>query len=1051
MLHQFVKNQLAKILILTFIFLLSTNGAFSIDKKSKQITNKTSQNIASVSAAEIQRITDQLQTKLSSRQIKNHQTSPLSQMLKSKKPNQLALNRMNISSGQSIMNIQWHEKNATPTFISVIQNNRSLSKSVGSIPAKTVALDFIKANSSLFQLENVDTELQVAEETSDRLGKTHVKFRQYYEGIPIWGHDMVSHIDEKNQVYAINARYAPTPKSLDVKKWDISSEVASQIALKDLEKTTAIIELPAWAKKAYAYQAPQVKRYIWIDDKTQQPHLVWHIQIRPNIRDNWYYFIDVQTGAILEKYNATNFDGPAIASATDLNGATQTIHSYQYQGTYYMIDASRPMWQSNQSDILNDPQGAILTIDAKNRDLDQYAELYHVASTNNTWSDRTAVSAHSNMGLVYDYFYNTFGRNAIDGNGSTIISIIHVTDGGEAMDNAYWSGAYMAYGDGNVAFKPLGGGLDVAAHELTHGITEYTTALEYKYQSGALNESFSDVFGVMVDRDDWKLGEDVVRTQYFPTGAMRDMANPHNGASANDDNWQPAVMSEYVELDISQDNGGVHINCGIPNHACYLIGNAIGKAKTEKIYYRIMEARYLNTQSNFVDMRLATIQSAKELYGDNSTEMNAVIAAFDAVGIGSSGGSQPDPDLPPVEGDEWIATIDYQSQSLYLAKPVIQDQNTDIVLLTATKVSTETGNPISVTDDGSFIMFVDANHNIRVINSDGSNEEVIGSDAVWNSIALSPDGMKLAATTTLQDSSIYIFDFSGNNNNKRIRLYSPTTQEGVRDYTTILADAMDWNLSSDHLIFDAYNRIAKAGGSNLEYWTINVLDPATEIIYLLFPPQTEGVSIGNPSFGQTNDIYFVFDYIDEAQGHYQILSANLYTGEVFLIEDNEGSIGYPRYSTDDLKLVFERWQSDWWSEIPTLRQISLKDSKTEPAGNSTEYVTQGLRPSWFAIGERTAVDKSNEVQPGEFSLAQNYPNPFNPVTKISYAIPQSGLVTLKIYDIGGREIQTLIHEIQPAGSYTFDFDAKGLASGVYFYRLEVDDHLSEIKKMMYLK
>ena len=217
----------------------------------------------------------------------------------------------------------------------------------------------------------------------------------------------------------------------------------------------------------------------------------------------------------------------------------------------------------------------------------------------------------------------------------------------------------------------------------------------------------------------------------------------------------------------------------------------------------------------------------------------------------------------------------------------------------------------------------------------------------------------------------------------------------VRNYTTVLADAMDWNLSSDYLIYDSFTSISQAGGGKLEYWSINVLDPATDIIYLLFPPQPEGVSIGNPSFGQTNDIYFVFDYIDQTQGIYQVRSANLYTGDVFLVEDNGGSIGYPRYSPDDRKLVFQRWESDGINQFPTLRKIEMKESKTEPAGSSFGYVNEGMLPTWFAIGQRSSnVGMPGEVQPTDFMLAQNYPNPFNSATKISYVIPQPGFVTL---------------------------------------------------------
>lgn len=976
----------------------------------------------------------------------------MSQVLQGKNPYLFSLNKINSASGQSGLTVFWNEKNSTPRFISVRQQSGRLSKPGVLLAAKTMAIEFFNENAALFQLENPEKELQAVDEVSDVLGKTHAKFKQFYHGVPVWGNDIVAHLNENNQVYAINARYAPTPKSIDVNRLTISSQSAVQVARAELEKTMKIEQLPDWTRSILNYQEPQAKKYIWIEDKSQQPRLVWYVQIRPNLRDNWYYFVDAQNGAILEEYNATNFNGPATAQALDLNGVMQTIHSYQVENTYYLIDASRPTWQTNQPDILNNPRGALWTIDLKNHDLDQNAQLYHVLSVDNTWTDPVSVSVHSNMGIVFDYFYNTFGRRAIDNQGSTIMSLIHVTENGKPMDNAYWNGAFMLYGDGNIGYKALAGGLDVAAHEMAHGITQHTVGLEYKFQSGALNESISDVFGAMVDRDDWLLGEDIVQTAYYPSGALRDMENPHNGGtSRNDHYWQPASMSEYVELDISEDNGGVHTNSGIPNHACYLIGHAIGKDKTEQIYYRILDARYLNTQSNFVDMRLAAIQAAKDLYGDGSAEVTAVIAAFDAVGISNSGGSQPSPDVPPVIGEQWIATIDWTTEALYLVKPIIQDPNTDIMLLTSTPVSTITGNPISVTEDGSLVMFVDKNQNLRAINSDGTGEEVMSSDGVWNSIALSPNGMMLAATTTLADSSIYIFDLSGNDNHKKIRLYSPTTQENIRNYTTVLADAMDWNLTSEYLIFDSFTSIPQAGGASLEYWSINILDPATELIVMLFPPQPEGVSIGNPSFGQTNDIYFVFDYVDKNAGTDQIRAANLFTGDVFLIEDNGNSIGYPRYSPDDRNLVFQRWQSAGTNEFPTLRQIALTESKTEPAGSSIEFVNEAVLPTWFAIGSRqTAVELPDNRTPSEFVLHQNYPNPFNSRTKINWHSPVGGWQSLKVYDLLGNEVAILVNEYRAAGRYEVEFDASKLASGVYFYKLQFGP-FNQVKKMILVR
>jgi len=1035
------------------LFLLNPGTGYTMDIKG---LNKRSAGLGnshkSISLLEMQRISDRLSARMSTLQMNQTTCSPLLKAMAGKSTSFYSIRELNSWSGKKEGNVYWHEKNSTPIFIQINPVRNVLSTQSSKPETRDAAEEFIRDNRSLFRIENPDNEFQVVEESEDAEAKKHIKFNQYYMNLPVWGHDLVVHLDENNQVYAVNARYSPTPNLLDVNKSGISDQVAVIIAISDIEKTSKMEALPEWAKKIMDYQNPPVKKYIWYEDKTGQPYIVWHVQIRPNMRDNWAYFIDVQTGVILEKYNSTNFDGAATSQATDLNGDTQTIHSYQSGSSYYLIDASRPVWQTSQSDVLNDPKGGLVTLDANNHDADQNLQLYHVTSQTNTWTDPVSVSAHSNMGTVFDYFYNTHGRQAIDNNGSTVISLIHVTQIGKPMDNAYWNGAIMLYGDGNVAYEALAGGVDVAAHEMTHGVTQHTVGLEYKFQSGALNESVSDVFGVMVDREDWRVGEDIVKLAYYPSGALRDMENPHNGGSTvNDLSWQPAHMSEFVDLDISEDNGGVHINSGIPNHACYLIGNAIGKDKTEKIYYRVLDARYLNKQSNFIDMRLAAVQAAKDLYGDGSAEVNAVNAAFDGVGIGSSGGSQPDPDVPPVSGEEWIATVDWTSESLFLVKPVIQNPETDIKLLTLTAINTETGNPISVTDDGSLIIFVDKNHLIRVINSDGSGEEIISENPVWNSIALSPNGKTLAATTTLMDSSIYFFDFSGNNNHKKIRLYTPATQENIRNYLTVFADAMDWNSTSEYLIYDSFTSIPSTSGGNLEYWNVNILNPETEIISMLFPPQTEGISIGNPSFGQTNDIYFVFDYIDINQNSYQIRSANLFTGEIFLIEDNQGSIGYPRYSSDDRNLVFQRWQSEGNNVFPVLRQIALKESKTESAGNSAAFLNDGILPDWFTIGSRpTSLEDHANPQPGEFSLSQNYPNPFNPRTTIHYYLEKKEKIKLTVFNILGDVVSILAEGEQAAGSHNIVFDGSNLASGIYLYQLKTESK-NETRRMLYLK
>jgi len=241
------------------------------------------------------------------------------------------------------------------------------------------------------------------------------------------------------------------------------------------------------------------------------------------------------------------------------------------------------------------------------------------------WTGDSVVNdAHYNAAMTYDYYMNTFGRDSINGQGMTIKSTVHY---GSAYNNAFWNGSQITFGDGDgYVFSPLGSGLDVVAHELTHGVTQYTAGLVYSYQSGALNESYSDVMGAMVDRDGWLMGEDVY-TPHTPGDALRSLSNPPQFG-------QPDHMNNYVNT--SSDNGGVHTNSGIPNKAAYNVAAAIGKDKMEQIWYRAL-TDYLTSGAQFSDARDASVQAAADLYGASSAEVAAVDSGFAAVGITGSG------------------------------------------------------------------------------------------------------------------------------------------------------------------------------------------------------------------------------------------------------------------------------------------------------------------------------------------------------------------------------------------------------------------------------
>lgn len=211
--------------------------------------------------------------------------------------------------------------------------------------------------------------------------------------------------------------------------------------------------------------------------------------------------------------------------------------------------------------------------------------------------------------------------------------------------------------------------------------------------------------------------------------------------------------------------------------------------------------------------------------------------------------------------------------------------------------------------------------------------------------------------------------------------------------------------------------------------------------------------MGNPSFASTNDIFFVFDYINNNTGSDYIMAVNLFTMDVGLIEDNGSSIGFPDYSPDDSRIVFQREESG----SKTLRQIAVDTTKITPIEPSQSWVIDGRLPTWFVIGSEVDVEEPYTPRglPDAFCLSQNYPNPFNPSTVIEYSIPRRSQVEITLYNLLGQKVKTLVDKVEPAGNYSAywngtDYSGKPVASGVYLYRLKAGDFV-ETRKMILLK
>lgn len=249
--------------------------------------------------------------------------------------------------------------------------------------------------------------------------------------------------------------------------------------------------------------------------------------------------------------------------------------------------------------------------------------------------DETANKAYETSGFVRDYFKDTFGLDSIDGNGLDVISNIHY---GEAYNNAFWDGDEMTYGDGDgQEFTSFASAIDVVAHELAHGVTQFLSNLEYQSQSGALNEHFSDVFGTIIKQKflkqdisgaDWLIGDTIV-TEAFPGVALRSMKAP---GTANEFDSQPDNMADYYEG--MADNQGVHINSGIPNKAFYLSCLEIGIDDCALIWFETLKALFRT--ANFNDMLDTILMTAQNLASDGKvkdTAVDAISNSFAQVGL----------------------------------------------------------------------------------------------------------------------------------------------------------------------------------------------------------------------------------------------------------------------------------------------------------------------------------------------------------------------------------------------------------------------------------
>lgn len=445
-------------------------------------------------------------------------------------------------------------------------------------------LDSSRDFNSLFADDSI--EFAASRAVGDNESAT-VKFVQKYKGLEVVGNEAMVHFTGDGAVGATTGEAIAA--AIDVEP--TLSQVQALQLLADRYQQRVSLSSPA-----------QLKVFQDFEGKS---HLVYHMLTRSTAtHDGQEVFLDAHNGKVVLEFDRT-FDAHAA------RGGNRTVYSAATE------EARKP----GRIDKRGYPTGLSLRWYEKVIEDGQYTDSI----------DRSAANAYRNAGKVYEYYKRTHNRKSYDDKDSRIVSVVHI---GVKMNNAFWTSEYqiMGYGDGDGEnLVDLTYGLDVAAHELTHGVTSSTAKLVYAAEPGALNESYSDFFGKMVDytEGDWLIGERIM-AEKSKRRALRNMENPEEFGQPGTNTSKLRKPTTGVECNRANDRCGVHVNSGIPNRAAVLIVNAIGKHKAEKLYYRVL-TRHLSATSDFSDARVETEKACALLYGAGSDDCDAVSDAFDTV------------------------------------------------------------------------------------------------------------------------------------------------------------------------------------------------------------------------------------------------------------------------------------------------------------------------------------------------------------------------------------------------------------------------------------
>ncbi|SHK47368.1 Zn-dependent metalloprotease [Clostridium cavendishii DSM 21758] len=482
---------------------------------------------------------------------------------------------------------------------------------------------YLQENLDAFNLKGGNFKLLKEEKDSQGCGLYRYKYE--FDGITVDKTNLIVHTDKDGFINDISGQAI---SNFDNKKYSKDFKINEDEALKNaLNKIN---------KNKSDLLSNSVEKII--HEQSNKWYSAYSIQLVGN-GFRFKVIVNAEDGQILESYSnliAESQTGTGIG----LKGQNRTININSENGIFYLQDLTRP--------------GKITTCDSKHASFERNPEYLPgecITSNSNVFSEenqKAGVDAHYYVGKAYDYYKKNFNREGFDGRGGELKVGVHF---GQNEVNAYFVKEIgsLVFGDGDNRYATnFANACDVVSHEFTHGVTAYSSALEYEFQSGALNESFSDVFGCIIEgtikgQSDWTIGEDMA----LDSRLMRSLANPEQFG-------QPAHMKQFINCSKQDDAGGVHSNSGIPNKAFYNIMSTIGVEKAQKIYYRTLTEK-LGQFSQFIDTRRELAKVAKSDFG--AYEEWAVNKGFYDVGVGENPGNKPSTNL---ELKEAKLTVDKQ-------------------------------------------------------------------------------------------------------------------------------------------------------------------------------------------------------------------------------------------------------------------------------------------------------------------------------------------------------------------------------------------------------